>query len=233
MKTIINLRTVRNPKARRSGTGVLVPTSDGKALEWRSALKRTTYGGDWEFEVGELFVLVYDDSSHKNSRKMWRLERAQEGRAEELGVRLYRTNRFWEARFFDREGNWRLVLQIASQFKGVSPSKLDTISAINAFFLAAIEELRRKEEGEEDVEEILPKVPGVEYRKADSIILVSRSDVPGDLHPLDFLANFEIPEDVKPEVAVALSEQAKSLRLLAERYLTLARLLGGVEEVEE
>jgi hypothetical protein len=66
---ILEFELCRNPKATRSGVGLLRPTADGQ-FEWVRPLKRHCTSATYEVEPG-FYVLVTDTSSHKNARKNW------------------------------------------------------------------------------------------------------------------------------------------------------------------
>ena len=141
---IVEFELCRNPKAIRSGVGLLRLASDGK-FEWVRPLQRSRTSATYDLEPG-FYVLVTDTSSHKNARKNWTLIQViPEGAAvarEEAGA--WRTNRVWGCSWWGKEGGYNLIAKIAAEHKGRRAADMSVIEILNAFFECAI--LRLKEE---------------------------------------------------------------------------------------
>jgi hypothetical protein len=76
---IVKFELCRNPKAMRSGVGLLRLVQDSdvwggdaqdSGFEWARPLRRDRTSATYDLEPG-FYVLVTDTSSHKNARKNW------------------------------------------------------------------------------------------------------------------------------------------------------------------
>jgi len=142
---IVEFVLCRNPKAIRSGVGLLRLTPDGE-FEWARPLQRDLTSATYGLEPG-LYVLVTDTSSHKNARKNWTIVQViPEGAAvvrEE--ARVWRENQRWGCSWWGKEGDYKLIAQIAAEHKGCPARDMSTIEILNAFFGCAIRRLEAEQ----------------------------------------------------------------------------------------
>jgi hypothetical protein len=143
---ILEFELCRNPKAIRSGVGLLRPTLDG-GFEWVRPLQRDRTSATYDLEPG-FYVLVTDTSSHKNARKNWTLVQViPEGAAvvrEE--ARVWRENTTWGCSWWGKKGGYGLIAQIAAKHKGRKAEDMSTIEILNAFFECAIQTLEAEQQ---------------------------------------------------------------------------------------
>jgi hypothetical protein len=142
---IVEFDLCRNPKAMRSGVGLLRPTPDGK-FEWVRPLKRNRVSATYDLDPG-FYVLVTDTSSHRNDRKNWVIVQViPEGAAVIRGeAKVWRENRKWGCVWWGKEGDYALIAQIAAAHKGRRAANMDTIEILDAFFECAIQRLENHE----------------------------------------------------------------------------------------
>jgi hypothetical protein len=142
---IVEFELCRNPKAIRSGVGLLRLAPDGK-FEWVRPLQRDRKSATYDVEPG-LYVLVTDTSSHKNARKNWIIVQViPEGAAvirEEASV--WRENRDWGCLWWGRKGDYKLIAHIAAAHKGRRAADMSVIEILDAFFECAIRRLESPE----------------------------------------------------------------------------------------
>jgi hypothetical protein len=142
---IVEFDLCRNPKAIRSGVGLLRLAPDGK-FEWVRPLRRDRKSATYDVEPG-LYVLVTDTSSHKNARKNWTIVQViPEGAAvvrEE--AKVWRENNEWACSWWGKEGDYSLIAQIAAAHKGRRAADMSAIEILNAFFECAIRRLEAEE----------------------------------------------------------------------------------------
>jgi hypothetical protein len=161
---IVKFRLCRNPKATRSGVGLLRlvrnsgvqgggdvqggDVQDSK-FEWVRPLQRDLTSATYELEPG-FYVLVMDDSSHRNERKSWTIvqviQEGEKGAAvvrEEAGV--WRENKVWGCRWWGKKGGYNLIAQIAVAHKGRRAADMSVIEILNAFLECAIRRLEAEE----------------------------------------------------------------------------------------
>lgn len=143
---IVEFELCRNPKAIRSGVGLLRPTPDGK-FEWVHPLQRSRRSATYDLEPG-FYVLVTDASSHRNARKNWTLVQViPEGAAvvrEE--AKVWHENREWACSWWGKKGDYTLIAQIAAAHKGRRAADMSTIEILDAFFECAIRRLEAEAE---------------------------------------------------------------------------------------
>jgi hypothetical protein len=152
---IVKFQLIRNPKATRSGTGLLRLVQDSNVqdggvqdskFEWVRPLQRDYTSATYELKPG-FYVLVTDESSHRNERKNWTIIQViQEGAAvvrEEAGV--WRENKVWGCFWWGKKGDYSLIAQIASAYKGRQAAEMSVIEILNAFFECAIRRLEAEE----------------------------------------------------------------------------------------
>lgn len=221
----VELKLVRNPKAQRRGTGVLVPSPDFTRLEWRNPLSRHEYGGTWAFEPGEFFVTVSDWSSHKNSRRYFDLHRlGPDGKIIDYPVWASQENKVWEAQFFEEKGKFNFIARIASAFTGKSPGKLSKLEVLDFFFLAAIKKLIEEEREKPSLAPHLPLPEGWEWLEVDGIALVHPRDAVLSLHFPSCFTPEQLGKENLPAFRAFFLEQAEKLEALARVYRTLAEM---------
>jgi hypothetical protein len=142
---ILKFELCRNPKAIRSGVGLLRPIPGG-GFEWVSPLQRDRTSATYDLEPG-FYVLVTDTSSHKNKRKNWTLVQViPEGAAvvrEE--ARVWHENTTWGCFWWGEEGGYELIARIAAEHKKRAASAMSKIEILDAFFECAIHRLDAKQ----------------------------------------------------------------------------------------
>jgi|GEM_PF-3360796 len=135
----------RNPKAARSGTGLLRPLERG-GFEWVRPLQRGRTDATYELEPG-YYVLVTDESSHKNDRKSWSVvEVTEDGRAvtrEEVGV--WRENRMWGCHWWGMQKSYAFMARRAAEHRGRRAADMGAIEIVDAFLECGITTLRDPE----------------------------------------------------------------------------------------
>jgi hypothetical protein len=145
---ILKFQLCRNPKAMRSGVGLLRLVQDGK-FDWVCPLQRDRTSATYDLDPG-FYVLVTDDSSHKNARKSWTIIQViqNEGGKGAAVIReeakVWRENKTWGCYWWKKKGGYNLIAQIAAEHKGRRAAEMSVIEILNAFFERAI--LRLKEE---------------------------------------------------------------------------------------
>jgi hypothetical protein len=154
---IVKFQLIRNPKATRSGTGLLrlvrdsdVQDQDGgvqdSKFKWVRPLQRDRKSATYELEPG-FYVLVTDDSSHRNVRKSWTIIQViPEGAAvvrEE--AKVWRENKVWGCYWWGKKGDYSLIAQIAAAHKGHQAADMSVIEILDAFFECAIQRLEAEE----------------------------------------------------------------------------------------
>jgi hypothetical protein len=171
---IVKFRLIRNPKAAQSGTGLLHLVRDSKVqgggvqdsnvqdsnvrddrvrdskFEWVRPLQRDYTSATYELGPG-FYVLVTDESSHKNKRKNWtiiQVFRKKDG-TEAVVVReeakVWRENKVWGCYWWGKRGSYGLIAQIASEYKGRQAKDMSVIEILDAFFECAIQRLEAEE----------------------------------------------------------------------------------------
>jgi len=196
---ITTFRLCRNPKAKRSGVGLLrfvqasdvqsgnaivqdsdIQSSDalvqdsdiqsGDALvqagnvqsgdaqkrkleckfEWVRPLKRDLTSATYELHPG-FYVLVTDDSSHRNDRKIWTIIQViqnEEGKIVAVvreEAKVWRANKTWGCYWWGKKGKYELIAQIAAEHKGCQATDMSVIEILNAFFECAILRLKKEQ----------------------------------------------------------------------------------------
>jgi len=130
--TVVTLSVTRNPKAARSGSGLLRRIPGGQ-FEWVRPLQRGRREATYELEDGH-YVLVYDGSSHKNDRKEWDIVEVANGKATILeGWGVWRENRIWGCVWQGKQGSYAFMAKLASAHANRTASSMSVIEIINQF----------------------------------------------------------------------------------------------------
>jgi hypothetical protein len=142
---ILKFSLCRNPKAARSGVGLLRLAPNGE-FEWVRPLQRGLTSATYDLDPG-FYVLVTDTSSHRNKRKNWTLVQViPEGAAvvrEE--AKVWRENSEWGCSWWGKKGSYALIARIAAEHKGRAASAMSPIEILNAFFECAIRRLESEQ----------------------------------------------------------------------------------------
>jgi hypothetical protein len=156
---IVKFRLIRNPKATQSGTGLLrlvrnSNVQDGgvqdSKFEWVRPLQRDYTSATYELKPG-FYVLVTDESSHRNKRKSWTIIQViQEEDGEGAVVvrkeaEVWRENKVWGCYWWGKKGGYSLIAQIAAAHKGRQAADMSVIEILDAFFECAIQRLEAEE----------------------------------------------------------------------------------------
>jgi len=155
---IVTFQLIRNPKATRSGTGLLRLVQDSNVqeggvqdskFEWVRPLQRDYTSATYELKPG-FYVLVTDDSSHRNERKSWTIVQVIQGGEKGAAVvreeaEVWRENKVWGCYWWGKKGGYSLIAQIAAAHKGRRAAEMSVIEILDAFFECAIQRLEAEE----------------------------------------------------------------------------------------